>query len=31
MWKSLTEAAREQEINKSDPGDIFHSQDYRSS
>ncbi|XP_011498077.1 PREDICTED: probable phospholipid-transporting ATPase IA [Ceratosolen solmsi marchali] len=31
VWKSLTEAAREQEIRKSDPGDIFHVQDYRSS
>ncbi|XP_024939743.1 probable phospholipid-transporting ATPase IA isoform X3 [Cephus cinctus] len=31
MWKSVTEAAREQEIRKSDPGDIFNSQDYRSS
>ncbi|XP_016843759.1 probable phospholipid-transporting ATPase IA isoform X4 [Nasonia vitripennis] len=31
VWKSLTEAAREQEIRKSDPGDIFHAQDYRSS
>ncbi|XP_014226342.2 probable phospholipid-transporting ATPase IA isoform X2 [Trichogramma pretiosum] len=31
IWKSLTEAAREQEIRKSDPGDIFHTQDYRSS
>ncbi|XP_023288941.1 probable phospholipid-transporting ATPase IA isoform X3 [Orussus abietinus] len=31
MWKSLTEAAREQEIKKSDPGDLFGNQDYRSS
>ncbi|XP_014298491.1 probable phospholipid-transporting ATPase IA isoform X3 [Microplitis demolitor] len=31
MFKSLTEAAREQEIKKSDPGDLFTNQDYRSS
>ncbi|KAK0176171.1 hypothetical protein PV328_000332 [Microctonus aethiopoides] len=31
MFKSLTEAAREQEIRKSDPGDLFTNQDYRSS
>ncbi|XP_058806464.1 probable phospholipid-transporting ATPase IA isoform X3 [Phymastichus coffea] len=32
IWKSASEAAREQEIRKSgDPGDIFHTQDYRSS
>ncbi|XP_039305237.1 probable phospholipid-transporting ATPase IA isoform X2 [Solenopsis invicta] len=31
VWKSVTEAARENEIRKSDPGDIFNNQDYRSS
>ncbi|XP_071561115.1 probable phospholipid-transporting ATPase IA isoform X5 [Temnothorax nylanderi] len=31
IWKSVTEAARENEIKKSDPGDIFNNQDYRSS
>ncbi|XP_043476989.1 probable phospholipid-transporting ATPase IA [Leptopilina heterotoma] len=31
VWKSLTEAAREQEINKSDLRDVFQNQDYRSS
>ncbi|XP_014207463.1 probable phospholipid-transporting ATPase IA isoform X3 [Copidosoma floridanum] len=31
VWKSITEAAREQEIRKSDPGNLFHAQDYRSS
>ncbi|XP_076276279.1 ATPase phospholipid transporting 8A1 isoform X1 [Lasioglossum baleicum] len=31
VWKSLTTAARENEIRKSDPGDIFNGQDYRSS
>ncbi|KAJ8667378.1 hypothetical protein QAD02_009040, partial [Eretmocerus hayati] len=31
IWKSLAEAAREQEIRKSDPSDLFHNQDYRSS
>ncbi|KAL0115360.1 hypothetical protein PUN28_010712 [Cardiocondyla obscurior] len=31
IWKSVTEAARENEIRKSDPGDIFSNQDYRSS
>ncbi|XP_034952573.1 probable phospholipid-transporting ATPase IA isoform X2 [Chelonus insularis] len=31
IFKSLTEAAREQEIKKSDPGDLFTNQDYRSS
>ncbi|XP_011297606.1 probable phospholipid-transporting ATPase IA isoform X1 [Fopius arisanus] len=31
MFKSLTEAAREQEIRKSDPGHLFTDQDYRSS
>ncbi|XP_011055013.1 PREDICTED: probable phospholipid-transporting ATPase IA isoform X3 [Acromyrmex echinatior] len=31
IWKSVTEAARENEIRKSDPGDIFNNQDYRSS
>jgi len=29
VWKSVTEAARENEIRKSDPGDIFNNQDYR--
>ncbi|XP_043252850.1 probable phospholipid-transporting ATPase IA isoform X4 [Colletes gigas] len=31
VWKSVTAAARENEIRKSDPGDIFNSHDYRSS
>ncbi|XP_015187867.1 PREDICTED: probable phospholipid-transporting ATPase IA isoform X3 [Polistes dominula] len=31
VWKSVTAAARENEIRKSDPGDIFNGQDYRSS
>ncbi|XP_044578260.1 probable phospholipid-transporting ATPase IA isoform X4 [Cotesia glomerata] len=31
IFKSLTEAAREQEIKKSDPGDLFTNQDYKSS
>ncbi|XP_071863932.1 ATPase phospholipid transporting 8A1 isoform X3 [Bombus fervidus] len=31
IWKSVTAAARENEIRKSDPGDIFNSHDYRSS
>ncbi|XP_048511424.1 probable phospholipid-transporting ATPase IA isoform X3 [Athalia rosae] len=31
VWKSLTEATREQEIKKSDPSDVFDKQDYRSS
>ncbi|XP_066589632.1 probable phospholipid-transporting ATPase IA isoform X4 [Prorops nasuta] len=31
IWKSVTEAARENEIRKSDPGEILSSQDYRSS
>ncbi|XP_020292724.1 probable phospholipid-transporting ATPase IA isoform X3 [Pseudomyrmex gracilis] len=31
VWKSVTEAARENEIRRSDPGDIFNNQDYRSS
>ncbi|KAK2584751.1 hypothetical protein KPH14_007079 [Odynerus spinipes] len=31
IWKSVTAAARENEIRKSDPGDIFNGQDYRSS
>ncbi|XP_043269148.1 probable phospholipid-transporting ATPase IA isoform X4 [Venturia canescens] len=31
MWKPLSEAAREQEIRKSDPGDLFTNQEYRSS
>ncbi|XP_011147938.1 probable phospholipid-transporting ATPase IA isoform X5 [Harpegnathos saltator] len=31
IWKSVTEAARENEIRKSDPGVIFNNQDYRSS
>lgn len=31
VWKSVTETARENEIRKSDPGDIFNNQDYRSS
>ncbi|XP_011630665.1 probable phospholipid-transporting ATPase IA isoform X1 [Pogonomyrmex barbatus] len=31
IWKSVTETARENEIRKSDPGDIFSNQDYRSS
>lgn len=30
VWKSVTEAARENEIRKSDPGAVFN-QDYRSS
>ncbi|XP_029161025.1 phospholipid-transporting ATPase IA isoform X2 [Nylanderia fulva] len=31
VWKSVTEAARENEIRKSDPGAVFNNQDYRSS
>ncbi|XP_044018116.1 probable phospholipid-transporting ATPase IA isoform X3 [Aphidius gifuensis] len=31
MFKSLAEAAREQEIRKSDPSDLFSNQDYRPS
>lgn len=31
VWKSVTEAARENEIRKSDPGEVFNNQDYRSS
>ncbi|XP_011342316.1 probable phospholipid-transporting ATPase IA isoform X3 [Ooceraea biroi] len=31
VWKSVTEAARENEIRKTDPGAIFNNQDYRSS
>ncbi|KAG7206905.1 hypothetical protein KM043_000800 [Ampulex compressa] len=31
IWKSVTEAARENEIRKSDPGDVLNNQDYRSS
>lgn len=31
MWKSLAEAAREQEIIKSDLRDVFQNQDYKSS